>query len=217
MEIVERISLELSVVANLSYRGVLALVAVTALGDGLWTTAQLAQTVSCNSSLMLEGMQELHTARPEFVGKQVKMKWPVGTGVANEFQLQILDSAASRRTDFLDDVNAIFKWANKTGVAFSMNAADGLAVQRWLKERKDWTREMWRVALRNRFLSEGIVKSQPIHLWLGRLVEYLEAPLDRYGKVMPNGIGGRVGEAIGREQSNSAAREAAVAAAGANG
>ena len=210
-----KIIIDSELLEGLTYRGVLALVAVTALGDGLWTTAQLAQSVSCNSSLMLEGMQELHTAAPGLVAKQVKMKWPVGTGVANEFQLQILDSAASRRTDFLDDIKAIFEWGNK-GLQFTMNASDGQAVQRWLKERKDWTREMWRAALRNRFLSEGIVKSQPIYLWLARLVEYVEAPLDRYGKVMPNGVGGRVGEAITREQSNSAARQAAVAAAGSN-
>jgi hypothetical protein len=205
-----KIIIDSELLEGLTYRGVLALVAVTALGDGLWTTAQLAQAVSCNSSLMLEGMGELHTAAPGLVAKQVKMKWPVGTGVANEFQLQILDSAASRRTDFLDDVKAIFEWGNK-GLQFTMNAADGLAVQRWLKERKDWTREMWRVALRNRFLSEGIVKSQPIHLWLGRLVEYLEAPLDRFGKLMPNGVGGKHGAAIGTENSNRQAREIAIA------
>jgi len=208
-----KIIIDSELLEGLTYRGVLALVAVTALGDGLWTTAQLAQSVSCNSSLMLEGMQEIHTAAPGLVAKQTKTKWPVGTGVANEFQLQILDSAASRRTDFLDDIKAIFEWGNK-GLQFTMNASDGQAVQRWLKERKDWTREMWRAALRNRFLSEGIVKSQPIHLWLGRLVEYLEAPLDRYGKVMMNG-GGKHGEAVTREIDNNTARQQAVAAAGA--
>ena len=211
-EVSMKITIETELLESLTYRGILALVAATALGDGQWTTAQLSQAVSCNASLMLEGMGEIHTAWPEFVGKQVKTKWPVGTGVASEFQLQVLDSAASRRKDFLDDVKAIFEWGNK-GLSFTMNASDGQAVQRWLKERKDWTREMWRTALRNRFLSEGIIKSQPIHLWLGRLVDYLEAPLDRYGKTMVNG-GGKVGEAITREQSNNAARQQAVADAG---
>ena len=210
-----KIIIDSEILEGLTYRGVLALVAVTALGDGAWTTAQLAQSVSCNSSLMLEGLHELHAADTRFVGKITKGKWVVGTGVANELQLQILDSAAARRTDLLDDLKAIFEWGNK-GLEFTMSAADGAAVQRWLKQNK-WDREQWRTALRNRFLSEGIVKSQPVHLWLGRLVEYLEAPLDRYGKVMRNGVGGRVGQAIDTEQSNRAAREAAVAAAGTNG
>lgn len=206
------IKLSAKIIEQLTYRGVLACVATQVLGDGSWTTAQLAQSVSCNSSLMLEGLQELHDAAPAVVGKQVKTKWPVGTGVSNELQLQILDSAASRRQDFMDDIKAIFEWANK-GLLFTMTAADGMAVQRWLKQHKDWNQEQWRTALRNRFLSEGIVKAQYIHLWLGRLNEYLEAPLDRYGKVMMNG-GGKNGEALTREQGNHAAREAAVAAAG---
>jgi hypothetical protein len=206
-----RIIIDSEIIEGISYRGVLALVATAVLGDGCWTTAQLAQAVSCNSSLMLEGLQEIYATG--LVGKQSKGKWPVGTGVANELQLQILDSAAARRKDFLDDMKSIYEWGNK-GLSFTMSAADGSAVQRWLKQNK-WDREQWRTALRNRFLSEGIVKSQPVHLWLGRLVEYLEAPLDRYGKVMPNGVGGKTGEAISREQGNRAAREAAVAAAGA--
>lgn len=197
----------------LTYRGVLALVAATALGDGQWSTAQLAQTVNANSSLILEGMHELHDAWPEFVGKLSKSKWPIGTGVANEFQLQILDCAAGRRQDFLDDIKFAYEFSNK-GLPFTMNAADGVAVQRWLKQNKAWVRDEWRMALNHRFKSEGIVKSQPVHLWLGRLVEYLEAPLDRYGKVMPNGIGGKVGQAIGVEQSNRNSREQAVADAG---
>ena len=208
-----RIIINSELLEGLTYRGVLALVAATALGDGQWTTSQLAQTVSCNASLMLEGMQELHDLWPEFVGKQMKMKWPLGSGVASPDTLQILDSAAGRRKDFLDDIKAIFEWGNK-GLEFTMNAADGRAVQLWLKQHKDWTQEQWRLALRNRFLSEGIVKAQAIYLWLSRLNEYLEAPLDRYGKVMPNGVGGKIGEAIGREQGNRASREAAVAAAG---
>ena len=162
-----KIIIDSEILEGISYRGVLALVAAAVLGDGSWTTAQLAQAVSCNSSLMLEGLQEIYATG--LVGKQSKGKWPVGTGVANEQQLQILDTAAGRRTDFLDDVKAIFEWGNK-GLEFTMSAADGAAVQRWLKQNK-WNREQWRSALRNRFLSEGIVKSQPVHLWLGRLVE----------------------------------------------
>jgi hypothetical protein len=182
-------------------------------GEVEGTTPFFAEVVNCQTAVMREGLEELSRLFPEVVRKVSSTKWVVGSGKAEG--VQILDSAAGRRKDFLDDCKAIWEWANK-GLPFTMNAADGAAVARWLKQNKEWSREQWRQALRNRFLSEGIVKSQPIYLWLARLVEYVEAPLDRYGKVMPNGVGGRVGEAITREQSNSAARQAAVAAAGSN-
>lgn len=207
------ITLDTDIISSLSYRGVLAYVAVKTLGDGLWTTAQLAQAVSCNSSLMLEGMQELHAQSPEIVRKQIKTKWPVGSGVASDERVQILESDAARRQDFLDDLKRAYEWANE-GIPFTMNAADGKAVVKWLKEHKDWNRADWRKMLNHRYKSEGIIKNQRLYLWLPRLEEYREAPLDRYGKVMLNGVGGKVGQAIGVEQSNRSAREAAVAAAG---
>ncbi len=207
------ITLKTELLESLTYRGVLAYVAAQALGDGSWTTAQLAQAVSCNTSLMLEGMQELHGVAPEIVGKQIKTKWPVGTGMASDERVQILDSAAARKKDFLDDLKKAFEWANED-LPFSMNAADGKAVGKWLKENPNWNRADWRKALNHRYKSEGIVKTQKLYLWLPRLVEYREAPLDRFGKVMPFGVGGSVGKAIGVEQGNREAREAAVAAAG---
>lgn len=202
------------IVGSLTYRGVLAYVAVLTLGDGAWTSAQLAQAVACNTSLMLEGLHELNTVRPEIVGKQHGFKWPVGSGVASTETVQILDSKAARRTDLLDDIKKIWEWANK-GLLFTMGAYDGVAVARFLKKHSHVTREEWRLALKYRFLSEGIVPAQPIHIWLDRLMEYSAGRQDKYGKLMVNG-GGKIGEAITREQGNNAARQQAVAAAGAN-
>jgi hypothetical protein len=124
-----------------------------------------------------------------------------------------LDQA--RRQDFLDDLKKAFEWANED-LQFEMNAADGKAVVKWLKDNQSWNRADWRKALNHRYKSEGIVKTQKMYLWLPRLVEYREAPLDRYGKVMPNGVGGKIGQAIEVEQSNRSATEQAVAAARAN-
>lgn len=198
------------IVGSLTYRGVLAYVACGTLGNGSWTTAQLAQAVSCNTSLMLEGLQELHGARPDLVGKQYGFKWPVGRGVASTEAVQYLDSKDMRRTALLDDVKKIFEWANKD-LPFTMNAADGLAVQRFLKQHKELTQEQWRLCLKHRFISDDIIRSQPIHLWLSRLLEYRDGKHDKYGRLAVNG-GGKLGEAITREQGNSAAREAALAA-----
>ena len=208
------ITLRTDVLNVLTYRGVLAYVAAQALGDGQWTTAQLAQCVSCNSSLMLEGMGELHATVPALVGKQVKMKWPIGTGVASEESVQILDLKAMRRTALLDDIKKIMEWATK--LPFTMGSYDGIAVARFLKTHSKVTQEEWRLALKHRFTSEGIVPGQPLHVWLDRLMEYLPGRQDKYGKLMPNGVGGKVGETLAREQSNSEARQRAVAAAGAN-
>ena len=207
-----KITIDSELIELLTYRGVLAAMAVGVLGDGQWTTAQLAQAVSANSSLMLEGMQELSAAAPAMVGKQSKTKWPVGSGVASTERVQILDDAAARRQDFLDDLKNSYEWANK-GLPFSMNASDGRAVAKWLKQNKSWDRSDWKKAIYHRYMSEGISKTAPIYLWLGRLIEYCEAPLDRYGKVMMNGIGGKLGQAVGVEQGNRAARKQAVAAA----
>ena len=176
-------------------------------------TAQLAQTVSCNTSLMLEGMHELRAVAPELVGKQRDKKWPVGSGVASDERVQILESDAARRQDFLDDLKSSFEWANK-GASFTMNATDGKAVQKWLKENPKVARIDWKRALFNRYMSEGIVRAQAIAYWLPRLMEYRENPQDRFGKEMPHGIGGKIGQAIGVEQSNREAREAAVANVG---
>jgi hypothetical protein len=209
------IELEPGVISKLeSYRGTLAYLAVRVRGECEGTTPFFAEVVNCQTAVMREGLEELSRLFPEVVKKASSTKWVVGSGKAADDGVQILDSAAGRRKDFLDDLKAIWEWGNK--VPFTMNAADGAAVARWLKQNQAWTREQWRAALRNRFLSEGIVKSQPIYLWLARLVEYVEAPLDRYGKTMMNG-GGKVGEAITREQSNNDARHVAVAAAGLRG
>lgn len=201
------ISLEPEVVERLSYRGVLAYVASQVLGNGCWTTAQLAQTVNCNSSLMLEGLQELTDALPELVHRMVGRKWPVGTGEVDPAKVQILDSEQGRRTDFLDDLKIY--WEHRNSTNFTMSAADAAAVKRFLKQHKDWDRPVWRLALNNRGKSE-VNHSQPLYLWLARLEEYSAGPIDRFGKPLAGGIGGKHGKAIETEQRNRDARERAV-------
>ena len=197
------------IVGSLTYRGVLAYVACLTLGDGSFTSAQLAQAVACNTSLMLEGLHELHAARPEIVGKQHGFKWPVGSGVASTERVQILDSKDARRRALLDDIKAIFEWANKD-LNFTMGATEGVAVARWLKQNQNVTQEQWRLALKHRFTSEAIVKAQSLAMWLPKLMEYLEGRQDKYGKLMVNG-GGKHGEIITNRQRNREGVEQAIA------
>ena len=194
------------VVGSLTYRGVLAYVAIGVLGDGKWTTAELAQAVSCNSSLMLEGMHELVEAA--MIEKQKGTKWTI-VGYGTTAAVQILDSEKVRRQDFLDDLKKYWDWGNP-GVPFTMNASDGKAVQDFLKQHRDWDRPMWRLALKHRCMSEEVNHAQPLFSWVRRLVEYSAGPLNKFGRPMMNG-GGRHGEVITTRQRNREAVERAVA------
>jgi hypothetical protein len=72
------IKISTEIIEQLTYRGVLAYVASTVLGDGKWKTAALAGAVACNTSLMLEGMGELVAAAPMFAAKGATSTWVVG-------------------------------------------------------------------------------------------------------------------------------------------
>lgn len=209
------IELDPGVISKLeSYRGTLAYLSVRVRGECEGTTPFFAEVVNCQTAVMREGLEELSRLFPEVVRRSSSTKWVVGSGKAAEDGVQILESSAGRRKDFLDDLKGAYEWANE-GLSFTMNAADGAAIARWLKQNQALTRSDWRRCLYFRFQSEGIITTSPVHLWIGRLIEYLPGPQDRYGKLMLNG-GGKVGEAITREQSNNAARQQAVAAARSN-
>ena len=201
--------LQSEIIEKLTWRGILAYVAVSLAGHAEATTAALAGLVKAASPIMREGLEELSVVAPTLCRKAPKNKWGCGEIKAGEGTVvQNLDCVDSRRKEFLDEVKKIYEWANP-GVTFTMNSADGAAVSRFLKQYKDWDRLMWQRGLRNRFLSE-VSKSQPLYMWLGKLVEYLDTPLDRYGKPMENG-GGRHGETATVRQRNREAVEQAVA------
>jgi len=205
------IELDPGVISKLeSYRGTLAYLAVRVRGECEATTPYFAEVVNCQTAVMREGLEELSRLFPEVVKKASSTKWVVGNGKAEG--VQILESSAGRRKDFTDDLKKYWDWGNPA-LKFSMNGKDGKQIAMFLKEHSDWTQETWRQALRNRCLSE-VNHAQPIWCWVSRLAEYSATPIDRFGKPMPNGVGGRVGQALGVEQGNRAAREAAVAAAG---
>ena len=107
----------------------------------------------------------------------------------------------------IDDLKKYWNHKNPT-LPFTFSAADGKAVADWLKINREWTQEMWRKALNNRGKSDKI-HSQRIYLWIGRLNEYYDSPLDGYGHPMLNG-GGASGKAADIEQRNRAARESVV-------
>ena len=204
------IELDPGVISKLeSYRGTLAYLAVRVRGECEGTTPFFAEVVNCQTAVMREGLEELSRLFPEVVQKASSTKWVVGSGKAEGGQ--ILDSSAGRRKDFTDDLKKYWDWGNPA-LKFSMNGKDGKQIALFLKEHGDWTQETWRQALRNRCLSE-VNHAQPIWRWVGRLAEYSATPIDRFGKPMPGGIGGKHGAAIGTEISNRQARDIAVAEA----
>jgi len=201
--------LQSEIIEKLTWRGLLAYVAVSLAGHAEASTAALAGLVKAQTPVVLEGLRELAEVAPTLCRKAPKNKWGCGEIKAGEGTVvQNLDCVDSRRKEFLDDVKRIYEWANK-GLTFTMNSADGLAVKRFLRQYKDWDRPTWQQALRNRFLSE-VSTSQPLCMWLVRLVEYIDTPLDRYGKPMENG-GGKHGETATVRQRNREAVERAVA------
>ena len=204
-----QISIDTAIIEKLSSKGVLAYLAVVMADGTEASTASLAGLVRCQTAVMLEGLKDLSVAAPELVAK-AKTKWRCGVVKSGDgVVLGCLDLQAERRKEFLDDVKAIWEWGNK-GMTFTMDALDGRAVGKFLNQYREWDRQMWQKALRNRFLSEGIVRSAPLHRWLGLLVEYAEKPLDRFGKQMENG-GGKRGETITIREQNREAVARAVA------
>jgi hypothetical protein len=202
------IELDAGIISKLeSYRGTLAYVAVLVRGEGSWPTAHLAAAVNCQTAAMREGLEELSRLHPEAVRRKANT-WVVGGGKASDESVQILESEVERRREFLDDLKSYWDFKNPN-VPFHMSAADGKHVVAFLKTHKDWDRLMWRAALNNRVKSE-VNHSQPLHLFVSRLAQYVASPLDRFNKPMLYG-GGASGKAVGIEQANREARAAAVA------
>jgi hypothetical protein len=203
------ITLRSDILNTLTYRAVLAYVAVSALGDGEWTTAQLASMVKCNSSLMGEGLQELSSVARTVVDRASRMKWKVGSGSPDTTALVVMDERRIRRREFTDDLKMYWEHQNK-GVPFAMTPRDCKAVDQFLRDNPTWERRMWQRALNNRFHSV-VNRSQQLFSWVPRLVDYFDYPLDAYGK--PRGENGKHEQAATTEAGNRLAREQAIAKA----
>lgn len=203
------IQLNEKLIEKLTYKGVLAYVAVSYAGSGVFTTAILASAVQSTTSLMRDGLGELAIHYPTMVQwlKQDK-RWKIAEGSPGS--MQVLEEESVRRGNLIDDLKKYWDHLNPE-LPFSFSGADGNAVRHFLKRNREWTREVWQKALNNRVKSV-INKSEPIYRWLARLEEYSSTPLDQYMKPMTNG-GGKLGKAIDLEHGNRAAREAAVASA----
>jgi uncharacterized protein YdaU (DUF1376 family) len=92
-----------------------------------------------------------------------------------------------RRLDFIEDLSLHWKSFAKTKFVF--DGADGTQTDLFLKAWPDLTREQWRNCMRNRRNSPGVIPTQRIYLWVSRLGEYLNSPLNEY-KQPVNGDGG---------------------------
>lgn len=199
------IKLEEEIIEKLTFKGTLAYIGIVRRGSGTWSTAHLAMMVGCKTEMMREGLEELSTHYPGIVSKEEK-KWVAGLDVKTP-AVQSLDWNA-RRVMFIDDLKKIWDWANPEQ-KFTLGPADGSAINHFLRQRRDWDTSTWRKALRHRFQSE-VNRAQAPYTWMSRLGEYLDGPLDRYGKPMTQGIGGRIGQALETEAGNRASRDAFI-------
>lgn len=198
------IQLNEKMIEKLGYKGVLAYVAVSYAGSGVYTAALLASTVQTTTTVMRDGLQELAVHHPLVVQwLQRDRKWKLG-GEASEGG-QIVEAESERRKNLIDDIKKFWEHLNPK-LPFPFSGPDGVAVSMFLKRNREWTRGMWQTALNNRGKSV-VNKSEPVYRWMSRLENYIGGPLDHFGKPMTNG-GGKLGKAIDVEQSNRAAREA---------
>lgn len=196
------VSLESTILEQLSSKGVLAYVAVRLADRTAATTAALASLVRCTTPIMLEGLRELSVVVPgaveEVKGKGTATRWHCGqikvSGGGDV--VQILDSERFRV--FVDDLKKYWDFVNSVkggpGLPFSMGGRDGAQIRSFLACHKKWTEEDWRAALKNRaksVLNHGNdSRTAPLRLWVMNLDRYSAGPLDRWNKpVEGNGNG----------------------------
>ena len=153
--------LETAIIERLTWRGILAYVAVSLAGHVEATTAALAGLVKAQTAVMLEGLKELADVAPETVehatvidkktGKPKKSStiWKCG-GETIASVVQNLDSNKYRL--LVDDLKKYHDFLNPE-IPFSMGGPDGTAIRQFLRDHQNWTPEQWRKCLHNRALS----------------------------------------------------------------
>ena len=195
------ITLDTSIIENLSANGVLAYIAVKIAEGTEATTAALAGLVRCKTGNMLDGLKDLSVAVPELIAKAPKNKWRCGVVKTGDgYIVQTVDSERFRL--FVDDLSKYWNFLNPT-LPFAMAGRDGVQIRRFLSEHRQWTQDDWRNALNHRkssVLKFGhATRSEPLWVWVGLLDFYAAGALDRWNKPVE---GGGNGKAAIREQSN---------------
>ena len=100
------LTIDTSIIEQLSSNGVLAYIAVKIADGTEATTAALAGLVRCKTGNMLDGIKEVSVAVPELVAKVPKStKWRCGVVKSGDGVILLnLDSATERRIAFIDDL-----------------------------------------------------------------------------------------------------------------
>lgn len=211
------ITIDTSVIENLSANGVLAYIAVKMAEGTEATTAALAGLVRAKPGNMVDGIKELAVVLPELVTKARNPKtgklnnhWVCGVIKAGDgVVLQNLES--DRFRVFVDDLKKYWDFLNP-GLPFEMGAKDGAQIRQFLLDHRQWTQEDWRLALQNRKESVRLgyaIRSAPLWSWVKFLDNYVAGALDRFNKPVEGG--GKHGEAASIRDRNRQAVATAVA------
>ena len=212
------VTIDTSIIENLSSNGILAYVAVKMAEGKEATTAALAGLVRCKTGNMLDGIKELSVAAPELVTRARNSKtgklnnhWVCGVVKVGEgVLLQNLESERYRL--FVSDLKNYWVFLNPD-LPFEMNGKDGVQIRRFLSDHRQWIQGDWLKALHNRALSVvnygNAPRSAPLWTWVGQLDNYSSGPLDRFNR--PAEGGGKHGEAASIRNGNREAVAAAVA------
>jgi hypothetical protein len=207
------LTIDTSIIENLSSNGVLAYIAVKMAEGREATTPALAGLVRCKTGNMLDGIKELAVALPEIVTRARNPKtgkfnnhWVCGVIKAGDgVVLQSLESERFRL--FVDDLKKYWDHLNPS-LQFEMGGKDGAQIRMFLSSHRQWTQDDWRSALKHRATSvvrfNHAPRSGPLWTWVGQLDNYAAGPLNEYNRPVE---GGGNGKAAIREQSNRQGNE----------
>lgn len=210
------IQLENELIDKLSNAGIIAYLAVSLADGSEATTAVLAGLVKARTNVMLDGLKELSVEAPEKVTLIPKTRtWRCGVIKSGDGVVVQNSESSERYRVFVDDLKKCWDFLNPQ-LDFSMNGKDGVQIRLFLKDHPRWTQQEWLTAFRHRAISIAKYKhasrTQPHWVWIGRLADYFEEPLNEYNR--PVSGGGKVGKAIGVEDANREARVAALGQVG---
>jgi hypothetical protein len=204
-----KLNVENAIIEKLTWKGILAYIAVSLAGSTEATTAALAGLVRAQTAVMLEGLKELTDVAPETVYLAKRGKWKCG-GESIEAIVQNLDSNKYRV--FVDDLSKYWKFLNPD-IPFPMGGPDGTAIRQFLRDHQNWTPEQWRKCLHNRALSVARFgngsRTESFVSWVRRLGDYAAGPMNAYNKPVEGS--GKLGQTIATEAANRSAREIFIA------
>jgi hypothetical protein len=114
-----------------------------------------------------------------------------GVGEGEGKTLSAKPTADPRFKEFVEDLDRYWKHKNPPDVKFVMTKKCGKNLKQLLADRPNVVldRAIFQRCLNNRARSPDVVHSQEVHRWILNVFDYVNGPLDRFGKPLGGGHG----------------------------